>query len=150
MSPEAREVALAAMGAVYDKQAIDMLKQGLENTKSKEAIAPTVAMAATSIIQHLGPKAAALPEKDVWGKGGVVQAILGSVFEVAKELGYDAPHSQLKTAYEIVDEQISKTGFGDGPQQQQPQQDPAQQGAPQQGPPQQPNMMGGVMPQGMQ
>jgi hypothetical protein len=139
ISDPAREVALAAMSAVYDKQGIDMLKQGLENTKSEKAIAPVVGMAATSIMQHLGPKAAQLPEEDMWGKDGVVQSILGSLFEVAKELGYNAPHSQLKTAYEFVDEQIGKSGFGDGPQ--------AQQGGPQGQP--NPAAMGGAPQQGM-
>lgn len=138
MSPQGRELVLAALSAIYDKQALGMLQQQLQNTKHEKAIAPTVAMAAVSIIQHLGPKASALPEKEMWGKGGVVQAIIGALFELAKEMGYNAPHSEFKPAYQIVEEQINKSGFGDGPQQQ-------QQGQPQGGPPQGPPQQGGNM-----
>lgn len=157
LSDAGRQLSLAAMSAIYDKQAIDMFHQQLQQGKSKKAIPMTVALAATSILQHLGPKGTQLPEKEMWGKGGVVQSILGALFELAKELGYNAPHSDLKPAYQIVEEQIGKSGFGNGPQSQQgaPGGDPSQgatQGPPQGGPsPQQPpSMMGGAMPQGMQ
>ena len=62
MSPQGRELVLAALSAIYDKQALGMLQQQLANTKHAKAIAPTVAMAAISILQHLGPKATQLPE----------------------------------------------------------------------------------------
>lgn len=156
LSDQSRQVAMAAMQAVYDPQAVDMLKTQLENTKSKKAIAPTVALAAISVLQQLGPKGQQVPEEEMWGKGGVVQGVLGSLFEVSKELGYSAPHSDLKQAYEIVDHEIEKSGFGAGPQAaqggQQQQGDPSQQ-QPQPdagGQPSQPmSMMGGQMPQGM-
>lgn len=153
LGDQSRQVAIAAMRAVYDPQAVDMLQKQLQNTKSKKAIAPTVALAAISILQQLGPKGQQVPEAEMWGKGGVVQGVLGSLFEVSKELGYSAPHSDLKQAYEIVDHEIEKSGFGNGPQ--------AAQGAPQQGDPSQQqgaggqpsqpmSMMGGQMPQGVQ
>jgi hypothetical protein len=155
MSPDGRQLVLAALSAIYDKQALGMLQQQLQNTKHEKAIAPTVAMAAVSIIQHLGPKGSALPEKEMWGKGGVVQAIIGALFELAKEMGYSAPHSEFKPAYQIVEEQIDKSGFGNGPNDEQG--EPDEQGQPQGGPPQQgqPNMMaqaamgGQGMPGGM-
>lgn len=146
MSPDGRQLVLAALNAIYNKQAIGMLQQQLQNTKHDKAIAPTVAMAAISIIQHLGPKATALPEKEMWGKDGVVQAIIGAIFELAKEMGYNAPHSQFKPAYQIVEEQIDKSGFGQGPQgqaeQNEPMQDQAQDAAP--------NMMAQAAMGGMQ
>lgn len=149
LSDAAREVTLAAMSAIYQPDAVKMFQDQLAQGKGEKAIAPSVALAAISILQQLGPKGASLSEDEMWGKHGVVHSLLDALFELAKELGYKAPASQLQTAYEIVDHEIEKSGFGDGPQAAQGQQDPqqSQQGAPQ---PQGGDMMAQAAMGGMQ
>lgn len=124
---------------VYDKQSIEMLKQALANTKSERAITPTVAMATTSILHQTDAQLQQLPEEEVWGKGGVVHLALDSVFEVAKDLGYKAPRSELKQAYEMVDQMMNEQR--EGPESQEMPQESQE-------PTQQPGLMG-AMPEGM-
>jgi hypothetical protein len=141
-----KQIVFAAMNVVYDQQGVQMIEQALQNTKSTQAIAPTVAMLAVALLHKMGEKAEELSDKEMWGKNGVVHVILDSIFEVAKVLGYKAPLSDLKVAYQIVEEQIAKE------EQQGPDpDDDAQGGAPSSGSdPQMAQspmpMMGGVMP----
>jgi hypothetical protein len=119
LSPEGKQVVLAAMNIAYDPQGVEMIRTALENTKNEQAIAPTVAMLASTLLHKMGGKIANLPEEEMWAKNGVVHAILDSIFEVAKVLGYKAPISDLKVAYEIVEEQIgSQTQGSAAPQEQ--------------------------------
>lgn len=109
LSPAARKLVLIAMNVVYAKQGTDMFKQALQNTKSAAAIPQSVAMFALPILQHMSKQIDALPTKQAWGKGGVVHAILDSVFEVAKGLGYPSPPSSLEVAYKQVFTQFQHT-----------------------------------------
>jgi hypothetical protein len=135
LSDAARQLTLTAANIVYDPQGVEMIRTALENTKNAQAIAPTVAMLATTLLHKMGGKVSELPEEELWGKMGVVHSILGTIFEVASVLGYPAPESDLKVAYEIVDDQMEAQA--------------RQSAAPQGAPPEMadPGMMGGAMPQ---
>ncbi len=106
LSPAARQLTLAAANIVYDEKGVEQIKSALENTKDARAIAPTVAMLGTTILNRMGEKAQAVPEEEMWGPMGVVHSILGTLFEVASVLGYAAPESELEVAMDIVADQM--------------------------------------------
>jgi hypothetical protein len=117
LSPDGQKLSLAIANTVYDEQSIEMIKQALQNTKSKDAIVPQVALAATTILHKTQDKLDQLPEEEVWGKGGIVHLCLDSIFEVAKVLGYKAPVSELKRAYEMTEQMLEQQkGEQEGPQ----------------------------------
>jgi hypothetical protein len=118
LSPEGQKLSLAIANTVYDEQSIEMIKQALQNTKSPDAIVPQVALAATTILHKAQDKLDQLPEEEVWGKGGIVHLCLDSIFEVAKVLGYKAPVTELKRAYEMTEQMLEQQKGGDqeGPQ----------------------------------
>lgn len=128
LSPAGKQVVLTAMNIAYDPQGVEMIRSALENTKDAQAITPTVAMLTTTLLHKMGDKVAGLPEEEMWGKNGVVHSILDSVFEVSKVLGYKAPRSDLKLAYEIVEDQMGTQAQGSGAPQEQA--DPMSQGMP--------------------
>lgn len=135
LSDPAKQVVLTASNIVYDPKGVEMIKQALGNIKDKneKAIPATVAMVATTLLHKMGDKVDSIPDEEMWGKMGVVHTVLGSIFEIAKHLGYNAPHSALEPAYKIVEDQMN-----------QPQQPDQQQAAPQGTPP---APMQGAMPQ---
>lgn len=156
LSPEARKMVLTAANIVYADEGVQQIETALKNTKSKEGVVPTAAMFATTILHKMGKSIDAIPEEEMWGKMGVVHSILGIIFEVCKNLGYMVPESDLKKAYEMVEDQLenaTKSGMG---QDQPPAEGQAQAAPPMDGggmmpgamPPQQaapaPNMMGGM------
>jgi hypothetical protein len=141
LSPQGKQVVLTAMNIAYDPQGVEMIRTALENTKNEQAIAPTVAMLATTLFHKMGEKVASLPEEEMWGKNGVVHSTLDSIFEIAKVLGYKAPRSDLRVAYEIVEDQMGSQAQGSGAPQEQA--DPMMQQEAQMSP------MGGAMPQEM-
>lgn len=141
---------MAAMNIVYDREGIKMIQQALQNVRKAEAIAPTVGMVATTLLGQMGPKLDQLGEEEMWGKHGVVHTVLTYIFEIAKQLGYNAPASDLKTAYQIVEEQLGQEEAEGGMDDEGSEMDEfsAPQGS---GMAQSPMpMMGGVMPEGMQ
>jgi len=150
LSPEARKAVAVASAIVYGDQGVEMLQQQLANTKSPDAIPAAVSTAASTILFRMKPKLDALPDSEVWGEMGVVHLVLDAVFEVAKELGYKAPLSALRPAYEAVEQALEQQApNGAPPQNGAPMQGaPPQQAPPQAGPPM--NPMQGAMPEGMQ
>jgi len=149
LSPEARKAVAVASGIVYGDQGVEMLQQQLANTKSPDAIPAAVSTAASTILFRMKPKLDALPQKEVWGEMGVVHLVLDAVFEVAKELGYKAPLSALRPAYEAVEQALEQQApNGAPPQDGAP--SPMQGAPPQQAPQgQQPMPMQGAMPDQM-
>ena len=155
LSDAAREIVLTAANIIYDPKGVEQLQTALANTKSKEGVVPTAAMFATTILHKMGDKLSGISEEEMWGKMGVVHSILGTLFEVFKNLGHNVPESDLKKAYEIVEDQMESTQAPNGA----PPQDgggagapsPPMQGAPpEQAPQGQPMMpMQGAMPGGM-
>ncbi len=148
LSPEGQKLAFTVANIVYDDQGIQMIQQALQNTKSKDAVVPQVALAAATILHKMQDQLDQLPEEEVWGKMGVVHLCLGAIFEVAKHLGYFVPESGLKQAYEIVDDILEQQkGQPEQPEGQEPGQEmqPEQPQAAPQGAPmmQQAAMMGG-------
>lgn len=145
LSPQGQKLLLAAINVIYDEQSVQMLQQALQNTKTTEAITPQVALAAVTILHKMQDQISQLPEEEVWGKGGIVHLMLDSLFEVAKVLGYKAPLTELKKAYEMVDDMLEQqNGQPEQPEEQEPGQDmQPQQGMPQGNMMQQAAMMGG-------
>lgn len=112
LSPEARQLTLAAANIVYDPKGVEQIKVALENTKDARAIAPTVAMLGATILNRMGEKAQAVSEEELWGPMGVVHSILGTIFEVASVLGYAAPESDLEIAMDIIRDQMGQGAQG--------------------------------------
>lgn len=137
-------MAFAIANIVYDEQGVQMIQQALQNTKSDEAVIPQVALAATTILHKLQDKLDQMPEEEVWGKMGIVHLCLGSIFEVAKHLGYNVPASGLKQAYEMVEHMLEQQKGGDQEGPQEDMQEPGEE----QGDMQQAQMQGAPQPQG--
>ena len=136
LSQSGAKLVFAAMNIIYSKEGVGMFKQALENTRSKEAIPATVAMFITTLLHKMSNQIDALPEKEVWGKTGVVHSILNSAFEVAMGLGYKAPLSALEPAYKMVATQYEEVKAGQGGDDEQaegPQPPSEEQGEPMQG-----------------
>lgn len=144
------ELLAAAQNVVYDQQGVGMIRQALENTKRPEAIAPTVAMVAITLLSQMGPKLNELGDEEMWGKHGVVHVVLDSIFEVAKELGYKAPLSDLRQAYEIVEEQLGSKDDESDDDEGMEVDTPVDQGVAESAMPVRQPMMGGTMPEGTQ
>lgn len=145
LSPEGQKLFFVILNIVYDEKSVEMLQQALQNTKTTEAITPQVALAAATVLHKMQDRLDQLPEEEVWGKGGIVHLCLDAIFEVAKVLGYKAPISELKKAYEIVDDILEQQkGQPEQPEGQEPGQEmQPQQPAPQGNMMQQAAMMGG-------
>lgn len=126
LTPEGQKLAFAIANIVYDEQGVQMIQQALQNTKSDEAVIPQVALAATTILHKLQDKLDQMPEEEVWGKMGIVHLCLGSIFEVAKHLGYNVPASGLKQAYEMVEHMLEQQKGGDQEGQQEDMQEPGE------------------------
>lgn len=150
LTDNGHELVAAAQNIVYDPKGVKMIQQALENTRRSEAIAPTVGMIAVTLLSQMGPKLNDLDEEEMWGRNGVVHVVLDSIFEVAKQLGFKAPLSDLKQAYQLVEEQLGQEEAEGGADDEASEMDEFS--APQSGGMAQPQMpmMGGVMPQGMQ
>lgn len=150
LTDNGHELVAAAQSIVYDPKGVEMIQQALENTRRSEAIAPTVGMIAVTLLSQMGPKLNDLDEEEMWGKNGVVHVVLDSIFEVAKQLGFKAPLSDLKQAYQLVEEQLGQEEAEGGADDEASEMDEFS--GPQPGGMAQPQMpmMGGVMPEGMQ
>lgn len=150
LTDNGHELVAAAQNIVYDPEGVKMIQDALGNTRNSQAIAPMVGMVAVTLLSQMGPKLNDLDEEEMWGKNGVVHVVLDSIFEVAKQLGYKAPLSDLKTAYQIVEEQLGQEAAEGGMDDEGSEMAEfnATQGV---GMAQSPMpMMGGVMPRGMQ
>jgi hypothetical protein len=140
-----QKLQLAAANIIYDDQGVQQIQQAFQNTKSKDAYVPQVALAVVTLMHQMQQHIDELPEEAVWGKNGLVHSMIGMVSEVAWHLGYQVPKDKLKDIYEMVDqmyEQQRGTPNVDEPDEA-PDTDDTQPKAPQGNMMQQAAMMGG-------